>query len=257
MGTPEINNCTYNTDLGMRYFGRPTTFCNDLYVGGNLYVAGAISEGEPLPGPEPSGAGSCFDRLKITDGFRVEGDACFDKSIHLELDLRVGRNFAAETGKFLKNCNVAGDFCVGQDTYLSKSAQVQENLRVNGRFVVGEGRVDCEKLELEEAKVVLDGRVLATEDVQCKNVSTVENTFSYGSVSDKVWTNRIIVKGHVYRERTVEVMENGQPVTITVLVKDTELPPPEAPKSLRSCPVSTKCADTPVPAPPCPDISCG
>lgn len=258
MGSPEIDNCEYNLDLGMRTYGRPTTFCRDVYVGGNLYVTGEIFQGAGEPTPLSAGGevGPCFDEIKVANSFLVEGDACFKKSIQLSQDIKVGGILASTFVKVLKNAKVEGSLCVNQSVRINESLETSSNAKVGGRLVIGEGNIDCELEDLAEAKVVLDGTVLITDTTQCKTVAASENIHAEEVITNVVRTNKLVVRGRVYRERQVEVLQNGSPITVTVLVREEREDTPGRPDKLRSCPIGVPCIDVTTPAPPCPSIDC-
>lgn len=255
MGTPEINNCEFNTDLGMRYQGRPMTFCSDVFVGGNLVVAGSIEEGSPVD-LGGGGGGSCFDQLKITKSFLVEGDACFKENINLEKDLRVGGILATEYAKINKDCRILGQVCIDKSVKLNQGLEVSEDMAVKGNLIIGGGSVECDQPLLQQAKLVCDGTLLATDTIHGPNLALTENVFSDESISNTTRTEKLVINGFVYEEKEVEVLVEGVPVLITVLVKGSAEETPTAPPKVKSCPISLPCVVVATPAPPCPSIDC-
>lgn len=255
MASQEINNCEFNTDLGMRYYGRPTTFCSDLFVGGNLIVAGSIEEGAPVD-LGGGGGGSCFDQLKITKSFLVEGDACFKESINLEKDLKVRGILATEYAKVNKDCRVSGQVCIDKSVKVNQGLEVAEDVSVGGNLIVGEGSVLCNDPLLKQAKVVCDGTMLVTDTMHGPNLVLTEKVFSDESISNTVRTEKLVIGEFVYQEKEVEILVDGLPTLITVLVKGTAEQPPTTPPKVKSCPVSIPCVVVATPAPPCPSIDC-
>lgn len=255
MATPEINNCEFNTDLGMRYQGRPMTFCSDVFVGGNLVVAGSIEEGSPVD-LGGGGGGSCFDQLKVTKSFLVEGDACFKKSINLEKDLKVGGILATEYAKINKDCRILGQVCIDKSVKVNQGLEVAEDVAVSGNLIVGGGSVSCNDPLLSQAKVVCDGTLLVTDTMHGPNLVLTEKVFSDESVSNVARTKKLVIGGFIYEEKEVEVLVDGLPTLVTVLIKGTAEKPPTEPSKVKSCPVSIPCVVVATPTPPCPPVEC-
>jgi hypothetical protein len=257
MGTPEINNCEYNVDLGMRYQGRPWTFCQDLYVEGNLYVKGTIEESGGEGGSSSGGsAGPCFDELKAISSFVVEGDSYLQKGLQIDLDLNVQGIFASQYAKILKDLKVEGACCINKTVRFNDKLEVSGDTKFSGRLIVGDGDIRCEETELPEAKVVFDGTVLATGDTYCPNLISSEKVFAQETVTNTVRTDKLVIGGRVYREEEIEVTQGGTTRKVTVLVRHDREEPPEKPEDLRSCPVAVPCVAVPTPSPKKPTVNC-
>lgn len=230
-------------------------FCGDVVIAGNLILGGTITEGADVEGGQAS-IGPCFDLIKVLQGFIVEGNACFEQSVKFERDVRVIGNFATQNAKILSNCKIDGSLCVGKEVKVNSNLGVSGTTVLSGRLLVGGGSKDCEIPELIEAQTVLTEDVLALSNVHVMGSIVAKQDFSEESISSTAYTNTLVVNNHTYREREIQVMENGQLVTLTVLVKAEINPPPGAPLDVKSCPQSVPCVNTPTPNPPCPVIEC-